>query len=71
MTMCDMAYMAKCSCGKMVMACMDNPAHKKDTANEVSKCIKAGYEISRITVEEVRAMPFCNNHGNCIKEPTQ
>ncbi len=68
--MCTMAYMAKCSCGRMVMACMDNPAHKKDTAKEVSKAIKAGYAISRVDVKEVRAMPFCTNHGNCTEEPT-
>ncbi len=67
--MCEMAYVAKCLCGKMVMACVDNPAHKKDTAIEVAASIKAGYAVSRVTVEEVRAMPFCENHGNC-EEPT-
>ena len=67
--MCEMAYMAKCCCGGMVMACVDNPKHKKDTAKEVAACIRKGYSISRITVEEVREMPFCKNHGNC-EEPT-
>ena len=67
--MCEMAYMAKCCCGGMVMACVDNPKHKKDTASEVAKSIKKGYEISRVTVEEVREMLFCKNHGNC-EDPT-
>ena len=68
--MCEMAYMAKCCCGGMVMVCLDIPAHKKDTAQQVARCIKKGYEISRITVEEARVTSFCTNHGNCIQEPT-
>lgn len=64
----EMAYIAKCKCGGMVMAVVDLPEHKKDTAKEVASCLRAGFEIERMTVEEVRAHPFCENKGKCAEQ---
>ena len=66
--MSEMAYIAKCVCGGMIMAVVDLPDHKKDTAKEVASCLRAGYEIERLTVEEVRAHPFCENRGKCKEQ---
>jgi len=61
----EMAYVAKCVCGGLIMACVDLPERKNDTAKEVASCLRAGYEISRMTVEEVRAHKWCDNCGKC------
>ena len=60
-----MAYVAYCKCGKLIFACVDNTEHVKDTAKEVSKIIKDGFSIHRISCEAVRQGPWCTNHGNC------
>ena len=60
-----MCYVAKCSCGGLVMAVMDLPEHKKDTAREVASCLRDGFEIEHITVEEARAHKWCDNQGKC------
>lgn len=58
----DMAYIALCKCGKVVMCCVDEPKHKKDTAKEVASCLRAGFEIKRVTVEYVRnEIEFCRD----------
>jgi hypothetical protein len=60
------AYIARCSCGGMVMATTnDNP---KDAAKHIAKCIKDGFKIETMSIEDVRKQEFCKNHGNCIKE---
>jgi hypothetical protein len=64
----DMAYIAKCKCGGMVMAVVDLPDTKKAAAKEVASCLRAGFEIERITVEEVKIIPFCKNHGKCEEQ---
>jgi hypothetical protein len=42
----------------MVMAVVDEPNHKKDTAKEIAKAVRAGMVIERTTVGVVRAGPF-------------
>ena len=55
-----MSYIGKCSkCEGMVMAVMDNPKHKEDTAKEVAGIIKAGYIIERKPVDVVRNLEWC------------
>ena len=68
----DMAYIALCKCGKMVMFCVDLPGRAKDTAKEVAACIRKGFEIKRVTVEAVRnELEFCmdsKKHMNSEKD---
>lgn len=65
----EMAYIALCKCGSIVMACVDVPEHKKDTAKTVASCIKDGFEIKRVTVEAVKkSLDWCNNRGKCEQE---
>ena len=52
-------YIARCKCGGMVAAVMDNPNHKEDTAKEVAGCIEAGYTIERVDSETVRKSHWC------------
>ena len=60
---CYVAYCA-CGCGHIVMAAVDNPEFRKDTAKEVGKCIKAGLLIGSMQVSEVRKLPFgCAKKG--------
>ena len=64
-----LAYIAKCKCGGIVMACAtDRP---KDAAKKVADCIKGGFEIGMMKVEDVRKAKWCSNSGNCkqIFEP--
>ena len=60
------AYVAKCSCGGMVMATTND--HPKDASKEVAKCIKEGFSIETMSIEEVRKQPWCKNHGKCELE---
>jgi len=62
------AFIAICKCGGIVMACVDDSNDCKDTAKEVAKFIRRGYEIKKVPVEDVRTAKFCNNHGKCINE---
>jgi len=56
--MTDMAYIARKSCGCLVMATVDNPDHSRDVAREVAKCVRMGWPVERITVEAVREIPL-------------
>lgn len=60
-------YVARCSCGGVVMMAVDNPNDKKVVAREVSGCIKDGYTVTRLSTEFARQQKFCKNHGKCIK----
>lgn len=61
----SMAYVAYCKCGKMIFAAVDNEMHKKDTAKEVSKMIRKGFSINRISSAQVRISEWCMNHDLC------
>lgn len=61
--MAKMAYVAKCKCGGIVMACSKD--HPKDAAKEVASCIRAGFDISQMSTEEVRTAKWCDNNGKC------
>jgi hypothetical protein len=56
-------YIAKCNCGGLVFASVDEPNQsadrRKDNAREVAKMIAAGYVIERMPVEQVRQAEFC------------
>ena len=52
------SYIAKESCGCICFAVIDNPDHKKETAKEIGKLIRAGYAIERVTSEFVRNAPW-------------
>lgn len=58
-------YVAKCTCGGLVMAAVDNPNRKKDTAKEVAMAIKKGFAVSQMTVVQVRVSTFCQHQGRC------
>ena len=51
-----MAYIARKACGCIVMACVDVPLPevRKDNAKEISKAIRDGLTIERVTCEYVR-----------------
>lgn len=59
------AYVARCSCGGMVMAV--SAMHAKDAAKEVAKCVRRGYAIETMETEEVWSAKWCENRGRCIK----
>ncbi len=48
-------YVAEKACGCTV-ACIVDPEHQKDAAREVSKWLRSGLVIKRITVEEARTL---------------
>ena len=48
------AYRGICEHGKVRVMIADDPEFAKDTAKEVSKCIRSGLIIDRVTVEEAR-----------------
>jgi hypothetical protein len=49
-----MAYVARCECGHIVAAAMDEPAYRKDNAKEVARWMRDGLTIERMDVEAVR-----------------
>lgn len=50
----QMAYIARCKCGAIIMATVDAPEHANENAQEIAACLKAGYTIERVTCEYVR-----------------
>lgn len=58
----NMAYIAKKECGCIVMACVDNPEHRRDVAKEVAKAIRQGYIIERVGDAFVREHWECEEH---------
>ena len=59
------AYVAKCSCGGMVMVTTNE--HPHDAATEVAECIIEGYRIETVSIEDARQIEFCKHHGQCGK----
>lgn len=59
----EKAYIARCKCGGIVMACA--ASHPEDAAKEVASCIKAGFSVERMDDEGVRTGRWCDNRGNC------
>lgn len=53
-----MSYIARKSCGCIVFAMVDdhtdNKEYRKDLAKELSKCVKQGLTIERVTSQYVR-----------------
>ena len=64
----DMAYIARCKCGGVVMATVDNPDHQKENAKEIARCVRDGLTIERVSVEYVRSKE-CVLGCVCPKEP--
>jgi len=58
-----MAYVARCSCGGLVMATTYH--HPRDAATSVAECIRDGYSIETMTIEDVRQIDWCKTHGQC------
>ena len=59
----SMSYIAKKPCGCLSMAIVDNPDHKKDVAKEISKAVRLGETVERVTTETVRTMDWkCPEH---------
>lgn len=46
-------------CGGWIMLCVDTPDMAKTCAKETAQCIRDGYEVRRVTIEEGRAMKSC------------
>lgn len=58
--MTEMVYVATHPiCGSIVVAVIDWPQHKKETARSVADCVRRGLEVDRIAREDVKAMRFC------------
>ena len=56
-----MAYVSRCAtCRKIVMATIDNPAHKREVAKEVADAIRSGEAVERVPLEDVRRAEFCS-----------
>jgi hypothetical protein len=53
-----MSYVGRYECGCIQSAVVDNPAHRADVRREVSRFMRQGATIERMTTEEVRAK-FC------------
>ena len=49
-----MAYVGRKSCGCVVAAVADEPAHKQDVANAIAEWINNGLTVDRVTDEYVR-----------------
>ena len=47
-------YISRRSCGCIVMAVVNHPAHYADTAKELAKAVKHGETIERVTCQYVR-----------------
>ncbi len=58
--MMDHAYIGRCKCGQIVGAKLDNPDHLKAVSAEVSRWIREGLTIERVTNDYVR-----ENFGQC------
>ena len=59
------AYIAKKECGCIVMACVDNPEHRRETAKEVAKAIRQGYIIERASAELTAKLVSLREHWFC------
>ncbi len=53
----SMAYTGTLSCGCIVSAVVDNPAHKKDVARTVGQMVRDGERVDRRPTEDVRNDP--------------
>ena len=54
-----MAYVARCpTCERAVVLMVDVPDCRKEHAKEIAQCIRDGYVIERMTVEEARQQPL-------------
>lgn len=62
------AYVALRPCGCVVMACANNPEHKKDVARAVAKCIRDGFRIEQRSVEATRVSKFSCDVCKTFKE---
>lgn len=62
----SMTYVARCICSGAVMMRVDSPDRTHDVARDVSRVIKAGYPVERMTTEQAREQPFCKNRGKCV-----
>jgi hypothetical protein len=49
-------YVGHADCGCLVSVVVDDPEYKKDTAKSVAQFIRSGYAVTRITLEEFRAV---------------
>lgn len=54
----SMAYVATKDCGCVVMVAMDMPNAKRENAKEIAACIRAGYNVTRMTLDEARERPW-------------
>lgn len=52
--MTGMAYVGRKVCGCVCAAIVDDPAHKKEVAEDIADWIKSGLTIDRVSVEYVR-----------------
>ena len=57
------AYVARRPCGCMIAAAVDDPKYAKDNAKEISRWIRDGLTIERVSVERVRAEFKSCPHG--------
>ncbi len=49
-----MAYIGRCGdCDRIVLAIVDSPERKKDTAKEIGRAVREGCRIERVTCQAV------------------
>jgi len=61
-------YIGLKDCGCLVMASVDSPDHKRETAKEIAKAIREGLNVQKLSTAFVRTMPWkCELH---ITPPT-
>ena len=57
------SYISTKPCGCLMLAIVDNPAHKKDTAKEIAKAVRLGETVQRVPSKQVCAMEWhCKDH---------
>ena len=56
----DGGYAGICRvCDGWILLVMDIPETRKETAKDIARCIRDGYEVRRISIGEGRTMEMC------------
>ena len=68
----DNTFVGLKKCGCLAMAVVDSPEHKQETAREVSKAIRDGLDVQRLSTQTVREMPWkCAQHQTAKGDANQ
>ncbi len=57
------AYIAVANCGCVMMAAIETPASRRDVAKEIATCIRKGFIVRHVEVNEIPEWPWvCAQH---------